>query len=237
VVKAFERAHTVCGTPLYTAPEILSAMRPSSSGTASKAGYGPKADMFAVGVVLFELLTGALPWALPASGGQEEIMATLHTQIQGTGHKKFHLPLPPHVRLVDSADLPTDSGMTRSLTETVSVSRDAWDLVQRLICPEDRRLTAKEAMSHPWICGVSTDGASATASKHKTVVDPVGPTIRIDERGGASLVAAAAAVSAVPSDKPLRRLQRRNQKRSRDSDDELDDDGDDFRALRVRHCE
>lgn len=38
-----------CGSPGYVAPEVISSAQP---------GYGLKADVFAVGAILFKLLTG-----------------------------------------------------------------------------------------------------------------------------------------------------------------------------------
>ena len=46
--------HTVCGTPHFVAPEVIK----SSSGD----GYGRECDMWGAGVVLFQLLSGYLPF-------------------------------------------------------------------------------------------------------------------------------------------------------------------------------
>ena len=45
--------NTLCGTPMYVAPEILSAM---------KRPYGPKVDVWAVGVIAYILLAGYPPF-------------------------------------------------------------------------------------------------------------------------------------------------------------------------------
>jgi calcium/calmodulin-dependent protein kinase I len=45
--------NTLCGTPMYVAPEILSAM---------KRPYGPKVDIWAVGVITYILLAGYPPF-------------------------------------------------------------------------------------------------------------------------------------------------------------------------------
>ena len=45
-------AQTVCGTPYYLSPELVKGLP-----------YGPPSDMWALGVVLFELLTLQLPFS------------------------------------------------------------------------------------------------------------------------------------------------------------------------------
>jgi len=47
--------HTACGTPFYVAPDILLAT--------DESGYGPNVDMWAVGVLLYILLSGRLPFS------------------------------------------------------------------------------------------------------------------------------------------------------------------------------
>lgn len=42
-------AHSVCGTPIYVAPEV------------SKGSYTTKSDLYSLGVIIHELLTGELP--------------------------------------------------------------------------------------------------------------------------------------------------------------------------------
>jgi len=54
--------HTACGTPFYVAPEILLA------ADDDEAGYGSAIDMWAVGVLLYILLSGRLPF----SGDEDE---------------------------------------------------------------------------------------------------------------------------------------------------------------------
>jgi len=46
---------TACGTPFYVAPDILLAT--------DESGYGPNVDMWAVGVLLYILLSGRLPFS------------------------------------------------------------------------------------------------------------------------------------------------------------------------------
>lgn len=50
-----EKRHTVCGTPNYLAPEVLS----------SKAGHGYEVDVWSLGVVLYAMVVGKPPFETP----------------------------------------------------------------------------------------------------------------------------------------------------------------------------
>jgi len=100
---------TPCGTPAYAAPEVLSGIQYD----------GPLADMWSLGVCLYVLLTGNLPWK---SGNQ----VVLYNQIRNAAY-----------------EIPSN------------LSRYASDLISRLLCLNPlQRLTASQAISHPWLEGV-----------------------------------------------------------------------------------
>jgi hypothetical protein len=159
LAKLAERTATMCGTPTHVAPEVI----------ASRAGYGAPADMFSAGVVLHELLAGALPWQ--GIGSTPGAMAGLKSQIQATAAPGFSLEPPAHVTLVRSAvakqrQLRADSALARAVPagSAWQVTADAWDLVQRLVCAEDGRLTAAQALAHPWLNGLAESSAGMVAA-------------------------------------------------------------------------
>ena len=111
-VKRFRGLSDKWGTPQYFAPEML------------QKAYGPQVDLWALGVVLFQLLVGRLPFNAPSN-------AELFRQIERSAD---HLK-----RLF-------------ALAEWRGVSEAAKDLVVKLLTPDPtRRLNADEALAHEWI--------------------------------------------------------------------------------------
>jgi len=100
------------GTPQYFAPEML------------QKAYGPQVDLWSVGVVLFQLLVGRLPFNAPSN-------SELFRQIERS---------PDHLRRLFA------------MSEWRGVSDPAKDLVMKLLNPDPtKRLNADEALSHEWI--------------------------------------------------------------------------------------
>jgi eukaryotic-like serine/threonine-protein kinase len=73
------------GTPPYRAPEAWAYGRAHAGVPGAHYRAGPGDDLYALGVVLYRLLTGRFPF-LPAEHGGEDVEAVLHRE-----------PLPPHL--------------------------------------------------------------------------------------------------------------------------------------------
>ncbi|OJT26696.1 hypothetical protein BO221_01300 [Archangium sp. Cb G35] len=73
------------GTPAYRAPEAWAFGRAHAGEPGAHYRAGPGDDLYAVGVVLYRLLTGRFPFR-PAEHGGENVEAVLHRE-----------PLPPHL--------------------------------------------------------------------------------------------------------------------------------------------
>jgi calcium-dependent protein kinase len=111
-VKGYKGLREKWGTPQYFAPEMI------------KKAYGPQVDLWAIGVVLFQLLVGRMPF----NASRHEALFDMIM------NSKDHL-----ARLF-------------KLSEWRPVSASAKDLVTKLLHPDPtKRLNADEALAHEWI--------------------------------------------------------------------------------------
>jgi len=106
---------TVCGTWAYAAPEVRNDLN----------GYGPKVDVWSLGVILFVLLAAYHPFDPKGSASEEELWHNVE-------HCIYSFQGPSWRR----------------------ISENAKDLISRMLVvdPSDR-LSAAEVLSHPWLCG------------------------------------------------------------------------------------
>ena len=119
-MKAYNKLTDRWGTPQYFAPEML------------RKAYGPQVDLWALGVVLFQLLVGRLPFN--ASSNSDLF------------------------KLIDRS--PEHLARLFGLPEWKGVSETARDLVTKLLEPDPlKRLNADEALQHPWIALKGAQGA------------------------------------------------------------------------------
>ena len=107
-------------TPAYTPPEVLKRSK-------RKTVIDPSFDMWALGVILYIMLTGVHPFDLYGNSTDEEIV---HQIVSGKQPPFGKSPLTAHL------------------------SKDAIQVIKRLLARDPRkRLSAHELLNHPWIRG------------------------------------------------------------------------------------
>jgi serine/threonine protein kinase len=117
------------GTLAYMAPELL------TGGRASEAS-----DLYAVGVIAFQLLTGQHPFGSPDGGMNKLMRAAMKGEINLMPLTQMRLPIPP------SADAPTLPEMMLRLLNPDAAQRgsSAYQIIRDLYRVESRELPAED---------------------------------------------------------------------------------------------
>ena len=126
------------GSAVYMAPEIF-----------RQEPYDTRADMWSLGVMLYELLVGRLPWHKAPRASTDEYI------------KKTKLPTDWVKRAPND---PEYTRMVKRITRekihfpsTVFPPGNMKDFLEHLICPVDSRYTVEDALRHPWFADINLD--------------------------------------------------------------------------------
>eukprot|EP00270_Netrium_digitus_P009791 TRINITY_DN299_c0_g1_i1.p1 TRINITY_DN299_c0_g1~~TRINITY_DN299_c0_g1_i1.p1 ORF type:complete len:526 (+),score=132.98 TRINITY_DN299_c0_g1_i1:135-1712(+) len=111
-----------CGSPMYMAPEVVRWRPGAWSANKKPPLYGPEADIWSAGVIIYALLSGFPPFYHSSHSSIEIFKAVLRAQ------PSFSIPPWP------------------------SISDEAKDLVRSMLNPDPaKRPTAHQVLCHPWI--------------------------------------------------------------------------------------
>lgn len=138
-LRTTDKLYTICGTPEYWAPEFVY----------HALGHDKSADVWALGVMVFEMLTATLPFGSRATCGLDKLLSNIVSTVM--------------------------TGLKVSLRlEVKTGSKAATSLVQALLKPAAAdRLDAQLVLAHPFFAGLSLDALSA-----RTLVPPHVPRNR-----------------------------------------------------------
>lgn len=110
------RMNMQCGSPGFVAPEII-----------NRQPYGCRVDMFSVGVLLYSILSGRMPFNGATNSASQTLFKNKHCDV------KFDPDVWSHL------------------------SREAYDLVNRLIVRDPaKRYSPQQALNHPWMTAGSS---------------------------------------------------------------------------------
>ncbi|XP_014483391.1 PREDICTED: MAP/microtubule affinity-regulating kinase 3-like [Dinoponera quadriceps] len=143
---------THCGSPEYAAPELFVVGK----------RYGPEVDLWSLGVVLYGMITGRLPFLCPRD--------------ECTSSEKRRR------RLMIQINRGLTSTQEKALSET---STECKSLINRLLIPTaHERITIREIFEHPWILTPSKRNFPARFDKdlktsdHVAIVNEIATSMR-----------------------------------------------------------
>jgi serine/threonine protein kinase len=148
----------LCGSPEYMAPEVINADRKL------KRGYGPKCDVWSLGIILYVLLCGQPPF------GADDV-----SESEDDNMEEFHCNLPKHIRdlfrVICKGNIDTEVDNWRKLSPVAKKL-----ILQMLSVDPMNRPTARQILCNEWFEGLempetlrssSSSSSSSTTCKGK----------------------------------------------------------------------
>ena len=131
---------------------------------------GPLADVWSMGIVLFISLFGVPPYQIPARSDQR-------------------------FALIFSGQI---NRLLTAWKMTTVASADAVDLIARMLCAEEQRISVDDVLAHPWLAGISDEATSGRAAGQQQ--EEMKETIREGKGGVVHQVSDASEAGSVNSD-------------------------------------
>lgn len=126
LIKPGKLFSTFCGSPIYAPPEII----------LEKEYLGPGVDIWSMGVILYALVNGQLPWRLGKNGKIIGICIFHHSVIE-----------------LIIKDIDKLLAGQYECSASANLSKGVKDLMSRMIVADPKkRATLAEVRTHPWIC-------------------------------------------------------------------------------------